>query len=167
MILLALVAFTAPLALAEAQPTLSERTLKGQPFQLSALRGKVVMVVFWSTECPVCRDRMAELRQNYAGWKGKPFELVAVSVDRRVQDLADYDAITNTLVPLRQRFVQLWQGEPGYADNFPKPLTASPGAVDSRQVLPQTYILNKQGALVAQYSGRVPADVWDQISDLL
>lgn len=167
MILLAFVALTAPLAMAEAQPSLSGRTLQGQPFQLAALRGKVVMVVFWSTDCPVCRDRMAELRQNYAGWNGKPFELVAVSVDRRAQDLADYDAITTTLVPSRQRFVQLWHGAPGYADNFPKPALAGPGAVEGRPVLPLTYILNKQGTLVAQYSGRVPADVWDEISDLL
>lgn len=167
MILIAFVAFTTQLATAQEQPTLTGRTLEGQPFKLAALRGKVVMVVFWSTDCPVCRDRMAELRQNYSGWKGKPFELVAVSVDRRAQDLADYDAITTTLVPLRQRFVRLWSGESGYADNFPKPALVSPGAAQGRPVLPITYILNKQGTLVAQYSGRVPAEVWDQVSDLL
>lgn len=167
MILIAFVALTTQLAMAQEQPTLTGRTLEGQPFKLSALRGKVVMVVFWSTECPVCRDRMAELRQNYSGWKGKPFELVAVSVDRREQDLADYNAITTTLVPPRQRFVQLWRGGAGYADNFPKPVLTGAGAIEGRPVLPLTYILDKQGTLVAQYSGRVPAEVWDQVSDLL
>lgn len=162
MVLIA-VALAAQSATAEERPTLAGRTLEGRPFQLAALRGKVVMVVFWSTGCAVCRDRMAELRQNYAGWQGQPFELVAVSMDRRAQDLADYDRILTTLVPVRQRFVQLWQGEPGYADSF-KPTAAS---ADGRPQLPITYLLDKQGRLVAQYGGRVPADVWDRIADLL
>ncbi len=162
-VVLIAVALAAQSATAEERPTLAGRTLEGRPFQLAALRGKVVMVVFWSTGCAVCRDRMAELRQNYAGWQGQPFELVAVSMDRRAQDLADYDRILTTLVPVRQRFVQLWQGEPGYADSF-KPSAAS---ADGRPQLPITYLLDKQGRLVAQYGGRVPAEVWDRIADLL
>jgi thiol-disulfide isomerase/thioredoxin len=47
-----------------AVPLLRSTTLEGQPFDLAALRGKVVMLVFWSTGCPVCRDKMPELRAN-------------------------------------------------------------------------------------------------------
>lgn len=162
-VLIAFAVLAAQPVSAEERPSLAGRTLEGRPFQLAALRGKVVMVVFWSTGCAVCRDRMAELRQNYAGWQGQPFELVAVSMDRRAQDLADYDRILTTLVPARQRFVQLWQGEPGFADSF-RPTVAS---ADGRPQLPITYLLDKQGRLVAQYGGRVPADVWDRIADLL
>ena len=60
-------------------------TFDGKPFQLSSLKGKVVLVMFWSTDCAVCRDKMPELRQNYQGWAGKPFEMVLVSTDRKMK----------------------------------------------------------------------------------
>lgn len=147
---------TAPPLLGQAAPALEGATIDGKPFKLSALRGKVVLVMFWSTGCAVCRDKMPELRQNYEGWAGKPFELVLVSVDSRMQDLADYEKIISRMVPLRQRFVQLWAGEAGYRDGFGKPVQ-----------LPATYLLDKNGKIVERYTGRVPAEAWDRIADLL
>ncbi|RYG07515.1 MAG: TlpA family protein disulfide reductase, partial [Burkholderiales bacterium] len=44
------------------QPVVEGRTIEGQPFKLAALKGKVVLVMFWSTGCAVCRDKMPELR---------------------------------------------------------------------------------------------------------
>jgi hypothetical protein len=52
---------------------------------------------------------------------GKPFELVLVSTDRRMQDVEDYERIISSTVPLAQRFVQLWAGEPGFRDNLGRP----------------------------------------------
>jgi thiol-disulfide isomerase/thioredoxin len=92
-------------------PTMEGKTIDGKPFKLSMLRGKVVLVMFWSTGCAVCLDKMPELRDNYAGWNGKPFELVAVNTDGRGQDFMDYERIVASTVPVRQRFVQLWAGE--------------------------------------------------------
>ncbi len=78
-------------------PVLQGKTLAGAPFSLAALRGKVVLVLFWSTDCAVCRDKMPELRANAQGWRGKPFELVTISVDRRMQD-----AVAETQRPERR-----------------------------------------------------------------
>lgn len=137
-------------------PLLEGITIDGKPFRLSALKGKVVLVMFWSTGCAVCRDKMPELRQNYEGWAGKPFELVLVSVDRRVQDLNDYERIMTRMVPLKQRFVQLWSGEPAYSDGFGKPAQ-----------LPASFLIDKSGHVVERYNGRIPAETWDRIADLL
>ncbi|MDP3673155.1 MAG: TlpA disulfide reductase family protein [Telluria sp.] len=139
-----------------AAPAVAGKTLDGKPFQLSSLKGKVVLVMFWSTGCAVCRDKMAELRQNYEGWSGKPFELVLVSTDRKRQDVEDYERIISRTVPVRQRFVQLWAGEPGYRDNLGTPAQ-----------LPATYVIDKAGQVVGRYQGRVPAQAWDRIADLL
>lgn len=145
-----------PPSTGQAAPALEGVTIDGKPFRLSALKGKVVLVMFWSTACAVCRDKMPELRQNYEGWAGKPFELVLVSVDSRMQDLGDYEKIISRMVPLKQRFVQLWAGEPGYRDGFGKPAQ-----------LPSAYLLDKTGKIVERYSGRIPAEAWDRIADLL
>jgi thiol-disulfide isomerase/thioredoxin len=153
--LLAATLWVAP-ALAQVVPVVEGKTVEGKPFQLAALKGRVVMLMFWSTDCAVCRDKMAELRQNYQGWRGKPFELVLVSTDRRIQDLDGYEKLIAQLVPQDQRFVQLWGGDASYRDNLGKPAT-----------LPLTYLLDKAGRVVAQYNGRIPPEAWDKVADLL
>ena len=135
---------------------LEGKTIDGKPFKLSMLKGKVVLVMFWSTGCAVCRDKMPELRENYAGWNGKPFELVAVNTDASRQDFMDYERIIASTVPARQRFVQLWTGESGYLDSFSK-----------HGQLPDAFLIDKTGKLVERYVGRIPPETWDRIADLL
>jgi glutathione peroxidase-family protein len=132
------------------------KTIDGNPFSLASQRGKVVLLMLWSTDCAVCRDKMPELRQNYEGWAGKPFELVLVSTDRKVQDVFSYEQIISRTVPLRQRFVQLWAGEPGHRDNLGRPAQ-----------LPAAWLIDKTGKVVERYSGRIPPEAWDRIAELL
>lgn len=143
-------------AQATATPLVEGKTVEGKPFQLSSLKGKVVLLMFWSTDCAVCRDKMPELRQNYQGWAGKPFELVLVSTDRRMQDVQQYETIISRTVPLKQRFVQLWAGEPGYKDSLGRP-----------GQLPSSYLIDKTGKVVERYQGRIPPEAWDRIAELL
>jgi len=137
-------------------PQVEGRTIDGTPFSLASQRGKVVLLMLWSTGCAVCRDKMPELRQNYEGWAGKPFELVLVSTDSKVQDVFAYEQIISRTVPLRQRFVQLWAGEPGYRDNLGRPAR-----------LPAAWLIDKTGKVVERYSGRIPPEAWDRIAELL
>ena len=137
-------------------PQIDGKTIDGNPFKLASLKGKVVLVMYWSTACAVCRDKMPELRSNYEGWMGKPFELVAISTDTRVQDLLDYERIISRTVPIKQRFVQLWAGETNYKDNLGK-----------HAQLPSAYLVDKTGKIVERYVGRIPAEAWDKIADLL
>lgn len=157
--LLLLAAFLLPLSPAwSAEPALSVRgtTFQGQAFDLATLRGKVVLVMYWSTDCAVCRDKMQELRLNYEGWKSQPFELVLISTDRRMQDVEAYEKLIAQMVPARQQFVQLWSRAPGYSDN-----------VGPTGRLPLSLLIDKQGRTVERYSGRIPPEAWDRIADLL
>lgn len=147
-------------AVAALAPAISGTTLENKPFQLAARKGKVVFVMFRSTDCAVCRDKMPELRENALGWANKPFELVLVSVDARMDDVKSYNTIINQTVPLNQRLTQLWAGDAGYQDNLG--LSMLP-----RRQLPVSLLIDKQGKLVERYNGRIPAQVWDTISDLL
>lgn len=137
-------------------PQIEGKSIDGNRFTLTSLRGKVVLVMFWSTGCAVCRDKMPELRTNYEGWSGKPFELVAVNTDTRMQDFMAYETIISKTVPLKQQFVQLWTGEPSYKTNVGKPVQ-----------LPAAFLIDKSGKVVERYVGRIPPEAWDRIADLL
>ncbi|MCJ7800478.1 MAG: TlpA family protein disulfide reductase [Polaromonas sp.] len=138
------------------KPLLQGRTLAGEPFSLAALRGKVTLVVFWSTDGAVCRDKMPELRANAQGWRGQPFELITVSMDRTLQDTADYERLVRTVVNKKERLLTLWAGDPAYRSSLARPAH-----------LPAAYLLDKSGRVVAQYQGRSPPEAWDRIADLL
>lgn len=146
----------ATLAMAQAVARIDGRGLDGKPFDLAAQRGKVVMVVFWSTACAVCRDTLPELRANYAGWRGKPFELVVVATDPRRQDVVDYENLLERIVPTTSRFPSLWRAEPGHRDGF--------GVVGQ---LPATFVLDREGRIVERFNGRIPTEAWDRVAELL
>lgn len=156
-------AATAALATAAPPPVpglpfeLEGTTLTGKPLSLAALRGKVVLVYFWSTGCAVCRSKMPELRANYDGWRGKAFEVVAVSVDAQRADAVAYEQVVEKIVPLAHVFPALWAGDPGFRSS----LEARP-----RQ-LPLSIVVDRHGRVVARYEGRIPAQAWDTIADLL
>lgn len=141
-------------------PVITGATLEKKPFSLAALKGKVVLVMFWSTDCAVCRDKMPELRENVQGWADKPFDMVLVSVDRNMRDVDSYNSIINQSVPLKQRFTQLWTGDASYKDNLGS-------ATLLRTQLPLALLIDKDGKIVERFSGRIPVDVWDKIADLL
>jgi len=62
-------------------PDFTLRRLNGADLRLSDLKGKVVFVNFFATWCVPCRWEMPEMEALYQNFKGKNFEIVAVSVD--------------------------------------------------------------------------------------
>ncbi len=73
-------ALAAP-AVGEAAPALAAETLDGRAFDLAALRGKVVIVNFWATWCPPCREEMPALDAFYRRYRDKGLELIGLSAD--------------------------------------------------------------------------------------
>jgi cytochrome c biogenesis protein CcmG/thiol:disulfide interchange protein DsbE len=86
--LLALVAFqmkrngplaAGPVGAGQAAPTFTLTTFDGQTYNLSDLRGKVVVVNFWASWCKPCEQEAAELENTWRQYKDK--EVVFLGVD--------------------------------------------------------------------------------------
>ncbi|MBI4013910.1 MAG: TlpA family protein disulfide reductase [Candidatus Rokubacteria bacterium] len=54
----------------------------GRPVQLSRVLGaKAVLLNFWATWCPPCREEMPTMERAYHDYKARGLEVVAVSID--------------------------------------------------------------------------------------
>jgi thiol-disulfide isomerase/thioredoxin len=147
---------SAAVAPAALRPMLQGVTETGAPVGLADWRGRVVMVYAWSTGCAVCLDNMAELRRNVAGWAGQPFVLVSVNTDGRRSALDDWHRLRASTLPRTLHWPSLWLGEAGFASDLP--LAGQ---------MPAVWVLDKTGAVRYHARGRMPAQAWDQVADLL
>lgn len=62
-------------------PDFTLKNLAGQEVKLSDLRGKVVLVSFWATWCPPCREEIPSMDKLNRAMAGKPFQMLAISID--------------------------------------------------------------------------------------
>jgi peroxiredoxin len=63
-------------------PALVVQELNGQTFDLSAMRGKVVVINFWATWCQPCRQEMPALDAFYRQYHTQGVEIIGISADR-------------------------------------------------------------------------------------
>jgi thiol-disulfide isomerase/thioredoxin len=144
-------------AQAAPDPSLVGKTMQPAVVDLAQLKGKVVLLFFWSTDCPVCLDKLPELRRNLEGWRGKDFVIVAVSQDRSMADLQAYERVLDQIAPWNAQMKIVWRRDPAHRDNFGElPLKT-----------PTTMIVDRAGKVVKTVSGRVPPELWDDIAELV
>lgn len=66
------------------------RDLDGNTVRLSQFKGKVVMLNFWATWCPPCREEMPSMEALYNKFKGSDLVMLPVSIDDDVEVVRDF-----------------------------------------------------------------------------
>ena len=71
----------ASLRVGEEAPAFKLKNLNGQTVSLSDFDGKVVMIEFWATWCPPCRESAPEMEALYQRFNDRSFVLLSISID--------------------------------------------------------------------------------------
>lgn len=122
-------------------PDVLVTALNGTPLKLSDLKGKVVMLNFWATWCPPCREEIPSMMKLNSAMTGKPFQMVAVSIDEGGKAAIESFLKTNGYLL------------PAYTD--PDNMASKTYGITG---VPETFIIDKQGILVKKVIGPL---AWD------
>ncbi len=97
--------------------------------------GKPLILNFWATWCPPCREEMPSIESFYGQAKEKGIEIAAISVDDSLSTVSEFLKTNSYSFPI-------------YFDN---------GGVLSRifliRSIPTTYIINKEGIIIDKKIG--------------
>ncbi|NML21348.1 AhpC/TSA family protein [Pseudoflavitalea sp. G-6-1-2] len=75
-------------ALGKFAPDFTKPDVNGKPVSLSSLKGKYVLVDFWGSWCGPCRRSHPHLKEAYAKYKSKGFEILGIACERKSPDEA-------------------------------------------------------------------------------
>ena len=63
-----------------AAPEVTFVSIKGEKIAMAGLRGRVVVVNFWATDCVICMKEMPEMARTYERHRDRGLEFVAVAM---------------------------------------------------------------------------------------
>lgn len=125
-------------------PEFTLKDMEGKPVSLAQFRGKIVVLNFWATWCPPCREEYPTLERLNEVFEGKDFVLLAVNVNTDgVQNLKAFLAkhfTTFSILPDPDGVVQNLYG----VDKFP-----------------ETFIIGKNGKVVEHVIGAIDWSSFD------
>ena len=64
-----------------AAPAFSISSLEGDSYDLSTMRGSVVVITFWSTKCLICRNEIPKLNNFTSRYGGKNVVFLALTME--------------------------------------------------------------------------------------
>lgn len=63
----------------------SAASMNGQTIELNSLKGKVVVISFWTTRCPICHSEIPKLNSLAAQYKNKDVVFLGLTTDNEAK----------------------------------------------------------------------------------
>lgn len=128
-------------------PDVTFTTIDGKQISMNELKGKVVLVNFWATDCPGCIKEMPDLIKTYHQYKPKGLEVIAVAMH--------YDQATQILNYSKSQ-------------SLPFPIMHDTTAEVSNKfgqvsLTPTAFIYDKQGYLLQRTMGELDFNALQQL----
>ncbi|MBI3317785.1 MAG: TlpA family protein disulfide reductase [Candidatus Omnitrophica bacterium] len=120
----------------QAAPDFAAPGLDGKPVKLSDFRGKVVILDFWATWCPPCRQEIPHFKALYSRYQARGLEVVGLALDQNgaaaVRPFVQAEGITYPVAIGNQK------------------ITADYGGIRG---IPTTFIIDRKGKIVRKFVG--------------
>ena len=113
------------------------KTSEGKEIKLSDYLGKVVLIDFWASWCPPCREEMPELIKFYKAHKDPKFEIIAVNIDKDTENM--------------QRFLDKLLSKPSFPIIVDKEQQIP--ALFNIEAMPTTIFIDKKGIIRFRHDG--------------
>lgn len=112
-------------------------TIHGKEISMRSLRGKVVLVSFWATDCKSCVKEMPDLIKTYQQYQPKGLEIIAIAMP--------YDPPAQVVNFVTQKDIPFPVMHDSYAE-----MSEKFGGV---KLTPTAYIYNKEGKRIQRAIG--------------
>ena len=144
------------LSVGDAAPEFSLTSIEGAKLTLSQMRGKVVLVAFWATFCPICHAEIPKLNAIAETYKGKDIVFLGVTTEKApvITSHLKKNPFGFTIVP----------------DGFGLMMQYGDKTKDGRMDMgyPNYYLIDQKGTIVLRGSGYdKTAGIETKINDLL
>lgn len=136
--------------------TFSAASLDGTVFDLSEMRGKVVLLTFWSTKCPICSSEIPKLNRLAQSYQDKNVVFLGLTMENpgRVQSYLKKTTFDFNIIPNSFGVVLK------YADKD--------GDGNVSMGFPAHFLINQKGEIELKTNGFDKTDVLNlQIAQLL
>lgn len=119
-------------------------TTSGATLDLANLRGKVVLLDFWASWCPPCRQEAPDLAEVYREFQGAAVDFVGIDI---------------------------WDGRQDALDHLDRYDVPYPNGIDSEGLIaidygvrgiPEKIFINQDGVIVKKFVGPINAEVLRQ-----
>ncbi|GFO70817.1 thioredoxin [Geomonas limicola] len=98
-----------PVRVGSAAPDFRLTTLTGESKSLSQYRGKIVLVNFWASWCPYCRDEMPSMDRLIKAFPRGDLVILAVNVEKHIPEAfrrtrVSFDLLSDAAGQVQQRY---------------------------------------------------------------
>lgn len=134
---------------AENAPEFALKDLNGRFHSLTAKRGSVIVLNFWATWCPPCREEIPVLNEIHSRYGGRGVVVLGISADPSAEKIKAFMEET----PIKY------------------PVLLDPGAKVSKlyrvSSIPTTFIVDKSGSILRRYHVFTEAELGGKIEELI
>lgn len=118
-------------------PQVSFVSLKGEKFGTAELKGRVVLINFWATDCPICVKEMPEMARTYERYRERGLDFVAVAMRHDPPNYVIRYAAANRL-PFKVALDPAGEIAKAFGDV---------------QLTPTTFVIDRRGNIVQKFTG--------------
>jgi peroxiredoxin len=135
-----------------ALPPFTLLNLKGEKVKSSDFQGKVILLNFWATWCPPCREEIPYFNELYDRYKKDGLVVIGIALDRgRPEEVQKF------LEKFRVEFINL-MGDEAVVEAF-----SSIPSMGPLHGIPTTFIIDRKGQICRRFVGLTEKRMFEEV----